>query len=268
MTNPKKINNQFGSFLKKIISDIKSSSFRNIFLWVLPIILGLILPTYLPPDTHVYIIVALMVFFLLTIAHFISKQFKRKVIKISAYVIALVFCLFIHTVIQKDSLSNVARRCGPCDNPVTLHDHFECDFTSPLGISIWSHVNFFALKDTIGVPYESLLYQDFNAQSCFLGLYIPETPLVYGVCEYLSHYCDSILAELRTSALDLGLHKPGEKTIYVKNLKFSRAVYIYHETPMETDQTDSLITLYKANDINPEFHSNDYFVSPDYHSFK
>ncbi len=218
------------------------------------------------PKPWVFIIAGGLIYYISIIGfHFIEKKkFLLKPTRIIALVTVTLIISIVYFSIRMVYPPIPPKPFNPCDNPTTLHDHFECDFGSPVGINIWKHVNFLDKNDTIGVPYESQLYQDFSAQSCFLGLYIPNTPFVYDVCEYLSHYCDSIITELKNTPLKFELSKPNEKPIPLKNLKFSGAVYIYHETSMLSDEIDSLNILFKNNHVTPQFRSNTYIIAPNY----
>ena len=119
----------------------------------------------------------------------------------------------------------------------------------------------FVSKDKEPINFEVQIYADFDAQSIFLGFYIPQSPHTYTLCEYLSKDYKNILAGLQTKQFEMESLSPGDRPVELKDLKFSGRIFVYHEYPLFASQIDQLIALYKSNNLSPQFRGVDYVLS-------
>ena len=137
----------------------------------------------------------------------------------------------------------------------TLHDFFKTDFNNLLRFTAPLK---FVLKDKEPINFEAQIYADFDAQSIFLGFYIPQSPDTYNICEFLSKNYKNILVELQTKQVAVEARSPGDRPVELKDLKFSGRVFVYHEYPLFASQIEKLTALYKSNSLSPQFRGVDY----------
>jgi len=142
--------------------------------------------------------------------------------------------------------------------PTTLHDFFKTDFNNLLKASQSLK---FVSKYKEPINFEAQIYADFDAQSIFLGFYIPQSPDTYNICEFLSKNYKNILVELQTKQVAVEARSPGDRPVELKDLKFSGRIFVYHEYPLFASQIDQLIALYKSNNLSPQFRGVDYVLS-------
>jgi hypothetical protein len=138
----------------------------------------------------------------------------------------------------------------------TLNDYFKSDFSNIFKINQprFATIQNTKNKEKITIDFESQLYCNFDAQTVFLGFYIPSSPLTYELCIFLAQEYKNILVKLQTKSLEIESSYPGDKhSTELKNLNFSGRIFIYHESPLFSSKIEKLTALYKSNNLSPQF---------------
>ncbi len=155
-----------------------------------------------------------------------------------------------------------------CDNPQTLYEHFKCpDFEK----TYQSHHRYLSLtssdtnqiKSLKSYRYFTHLYMDFEANSCFIGYYLPTSAQIVNICIALSLRTDTIVTESKNKHLKVEINSKNKKELF-----FTRQVYIYHETRLFKEDKDSIINAFKRKNLNVDFFDNDYFLNERTNSIK
>ena len=99
-------------------------------------------------------------------------------------------------------------------------------------------------------------YLDFQANSKFLGFYIPESPYAYKICEDLSDKPEIIMKALEETRVSGGYPVDFHQTP-AQDLVFSNKIYIYHEDGFSHRQIADLEQLYKSKGLLVIFRGRD-----------
>jgi hypothetical protein len=109
------------------------------------------------------------------------------------------------------------------------------------------------------------LYMDFQANSKFLGVYIPTpayTPNVedetFEICFYILYNYKHLLDISKGSEVKMKL--VGEESTKDKDLTFSGRVFIYHDSELTVDKIAELRKLYRKNNLDVQFRGSDYLI--------
>jgi hypothetical protein len=137
--------------------------------------------------------------------------------------------------------------------PTTLREFFKADFENLFKVT---QERTLKIDDDTTVVIVEQLYADFDARTCFLGFLIPSTPNTVSICRYLAEHYEDALALKNSAAVQS--HLPDEKPVELKDLQFSRRIFIYHEQPIFSSDADDLFALFKAKDLYPQFRGPDY----------
>lgn len=132
-----------------------------------------------------------------------------------------------------------------------VHESFKTDSSHTLRAS-----KSFTITGT-NKKIETQLHMDFNSGSIFISLYIPSSPKTYEICKEMINHYDTIL-EMQNDTVEVQSHLPGERPIEMKDLKFSRRVFIYHEYPIFESKLNDLISLYKSKNLQLQCRSTEY----------
>ena len=138
---------------------------------------------------------------------------------------------------------------------ITLLYLFEHDFGDRLLRSSRDEIFRFA-KNGSEIKIKSNTYFDFEAQTKFIGFYIPSDPRTFEICiNLVDHYNDVFRQDAGIAVETEGPHlQPVQKS----ELKFSGRVFIYHEYPLLADQKRRLFDLYKDHGLSIQFRGSDY----------
>lgn len=161
------------------------------------------------------------------------------------------FAYYMTTIYEPRSVTNINK---------TLEDYFKSDF--PNGFKIAINGIMTVNNDTLNT--QSQLHADFDAQSCFISYYLPKTPQTFAICCFISKNCDSLVHKLQFEEVVVESHdyyNPTDKPTELKNLQFSRRVFIYHETTLLGSEIDSLVQIFKEQNLFPQFRSIEYVLS-------
>jgi len=140
----------------------------------------------------------------------------------------------------------------PIDYRTELRKQFDTDFPNTLRHS--SDWNMTALgphgwRATI----TRTVYYDLEGRVVFVGFYIPDTPLTFEICKYLSGNWRAISDELRRE-VGIQMQMPGDVDRRdMSTFPVSGQVYIYHESDLTMRQKVSLTDMFKLGGADLEF---------------
>lgn len=178
-----------------------------------------------------------------------SKKYKART-AIFSIILILVFSWSFHKFIYPDTPNQLI----PCDNPKTLHDYFECDFVNATTLTIHRNVKFTdTLKHTqFHVKTDIQLNMDFISLTYFFKFYIYENDNILNFCSQIPNLCGQIMNDslLQIYAIP---EKNSNNIKTLRDLTFSRRVYIYHESYLAPFYTNMIDSLLRTEKINPEF---------------
>lgn len=152
---------------------------------------------------------------------------------------------------KKKSAEKPATEKQP-EKELTLLFLFENDFTNLLRSGTDAE-----FEDDKGdkISFKTKEYFDFEAQSKFIGFYIPSTPKTIHILENLPN------VYLRFSSKDKVVVESGGlglQPVNTDELKFSGRVFIYHEDPILEAKKRELYALYERHGLSPQFRGSDY----------
>ena len=110
--------------------------------------------------------------------------------------------------------------------------------------------------DGTTVLINSKAYLDFEAQTKFIGFYIPSTPLTYDICVNLADTYKTALEMSERNILEAS--KPGVQPTTNRELRFSGRVFIYHEYPILAAQKRKLFSSFESRGLSIQFRGQDY----------
>jgi hypothetical protein len=142
------------------------------------------------------------------------------------------------------------------NSPKTLHDYFLADFNNVLAVEDTRllRIN----DDPIPVQVQLRLHLDFNAKAKFVSVYVPNTKWAYIICGNMAD------GAYRTAFDALKGNKVGggmagdTRTVSESELKFTSALFIYHESVLWADQIDEIIAIARHHGLSPVLRGPDY----------
>lgn len=146
----------------------------------------------------------------------------------------------------------------PADK-LTLHDLFLHDFgdeinTDKIGGGWKLRAN--KTGTPLHVTYFVILKMDSNSK--YLQFFVPYTQDIYNVCVDLSKFYPRALQEAGRFGI-AGRGQVGDSTLNSsKQAVFTGRIFIYSEADLGSEELGKLTTLYRANDLQLQFRSNDY----------
>lgn len=134
--------------------------------------------------------------------------------------------------------------------PKTLLDLFKTDFSRNLGWTADRNI-VLTLENKESITIIAKVWYDYEAQSFFIGFYIPNTPHTYLICTHLvDNY--TIALDIKNS-IRAELWGPGTQPINSNELKFTGRIFIYHESPLYEEQRRELYAMFKSKRLTPQF---------------
>lgn len=107
------------------------------------------------------------------------------------------------------------------------------------------------------VNFTAQVYKDLEAQSMFLGIYIPASPFTFSACLGIAHDYEKILKEAENAVIIYT--RPGEHVPNTsRNLKFSGRIYIYHEQELSVREIADLVDIFKSRNLSVQFRGMSY----------
>lgn len=185
-----------------------------------------------------------------------SKKYKYRVFGgciCSILLISFLFYFLFPNAVFQRAISNM------CENPQTLYEHFKCpnpevDYESIHRFMSITSSDTNIIKNLNSYKYFTQLYLDFNANSCFIGYYLPANSNTKLICQVLASKTDTIVNELKYKRIRIQVNEKEKK-----DLIFSRQVYLYNETQLFKNETEVIKELFKQHNLNIDFRDNEYF---------
>lgn len=141
--------------------------------------------------------------------------------------------------------------------PETLHDYFDADFRNYY--DFYNPDFLIMLEGQPTYHTEVRLVFDWQSRTKFLALYLPSSPYTRLACE-VTLEGHQMIDRLLTDNIDMEAHFPGERGTELKDLQFSKRVFIYHEDPLMPSSIDDLTARYKAKGLDVKFRGVDYVL--------
>jgi len=110
-------------------------------------------------------------------------------------------------------------------------------------------------NEGLKINFKTKEYFDFEAQSKFIGFYIPSTPKTFDILLHLPETYKNLSSKDKVM-VEAGA--PGLQPVNINELKFSGRIFIYHEYPILEAQKRELYTLYEKHSLSPQFRGTDY----------
>jgi hypothetical protein len=143
---------------------------------------------------------------------------------------------------------------------LTLHDLFKRDFPTSLGFSEKRTLMFQTGNTQSSLQIECVICAEHDANSSFLSIYVPTSPITYDACAHLSDGYKLTLDGVK-SKVAVESKMPGDSDATALNeLTFSGRIFIYHVDPLRLEQLASLTQLYKSKDLSVRFRGTDYLL--------
>jgi len=105
------------------------------------------------------------------------------------------------------------------------------------------------------INFKTKEYFDFEAQSKFIGFYIPSSPNTFDILVNLPNLYQRFSSKDKVM---VEMSAPGVQPVNIRELKFSGTVFIYHEYPILEAQKRELYSLYEKHGLAPQFRGSDY----------
>ncbi|HBG61609.1 MAG TPA: hypothetical protein DDX37_07260 [Candidatus Omnitrophica bacterium] len=156
---------------------------------------------------------------------------------------------------QTVKVSEPAQRSTSDKVEITLLYLFNHDFGDRLLRSREDEV-LKSIKDGSETKIKSQIFYDFEAQTKFVGFYIPSDPATFEICiNLVDHYKDVFQQDAGIVVETEGPHlQPVQKS----ELKFSGRVFVYHEYPLLAEQKRKIFDLYNDHGLSIQFRGSDY----------
>ena len=105
-------------------------------------------------------------------------------------------------------------------------------------------------------------YIDLEAQTKFLGFYIPFSDKAYAACKLLSDFYENIMGDFDSSMEVWGRgHITDSAKTSSQELIFSKRIYIYHENDFSLQELAALESLYQSKGLSVVFRGHAYLFS-------
>ena len=137
--------------------------------------------------------------------------------------------------------------------------HFRTDFPNVLTLHKLMPLTLQSQKPPetkTNVNVEAELLIDHAAKSEFIAFYIPDTPLTFDVCDAIAQMYKVAFTIKEGIAVEGGFR--GERLTSLKELQFTKRIYIYHENPLLTEQKDKIEKLFKRKKLSLILRGSDY----------
>ncbi|MFC1524346.1 hypothetical protein ACFL6N_06105 [Thermodesulfobacteriota bacterium] len=105
------------------------------------------------------------------------------------------------------------------------------------------------------IQFKTKEYFNFEAQSKFIGFYIPSSPSTFDLLKDLPKVYQRFSSKDKVMVEGGGI---GFKPVNNTELIFSGRVFIYHEYPLLEAEKRELYALYEKDDLSPQFRGPDY----------
>ena len=105
------------------------------------------------------------------------------------------------------------------------------------------------------IIFKTKEFFDFEAQSKFIGFYIPSSPYTFDLLVNLPKVYQRFSS---TDKVMVEAGAPGLQPVNIAELKFSGRVFIYHEYPILEAQKRELYSLYEKHGLAPQFRGSEY----------
>ncbi len=135
---------------------------------------------------------------------------------------------------------------------ITLLYLFEHDFKD---LVRYGKDEIFTDNEGLKVNFKTKEYFVFEAQSKFIGFYIPSSPKTLELLKRLPEIYQDLSSK---GKLMVEISVPGMRPVNVSELKFSGRVFIYHEDLVLEVQKRELYTLYEKHGLSPQFRGSEY----------
>lgn len=167
-------------------------------------------------------------------------------------VLIWVCALFLIKSAKIESESTPKEKTPKKQEELTLLYLFENDFNKLLRSG---QTAYFLGSNGKKIDFKTKEYFDFEAQSKFIGFYIPSAPetfeVLVGLPEVYTQFSSAGKMMVESGA-------PGLQPVNTDELKFSGRIFIYHEYPILESQKRELYTLYEKHGLAPQFRGSDY----------
>lgn len=240
------------SIFHNIYNDVSKNKAFALITFILGSVLTLIIQQLV--KTLATEIITITILVILALWLFIYYTIKRHHQKLKSFVYGCILSIIV-LIISRFSIIHFAPNPDICENPQTLHDYFKCDFgqTNTYGRTRTLPItNMFNRLDTFFVKYEFKIVMDFNSLSYFFKFYIYENKHTSVFCDFIPDICEHVINNPDDQNLAI-LEPFKNKANSLRDLTFTKRVYIYHETVMPPYDIDTLKMLFKTIKYIPEF---------------
>jgi hypothetical protein len=110
-------------------------------------------------------------------------------------------------------------------------------------------------------PVEATVYMEWLGKSEFIGFYVPSSNYSFIVCGLLADKWQKIITDANSKVeIQFGVSSSMDKTS-LKELTFTRRVYLYHEDSFDLQQLAEIERVYKSQGLSVVFRGPQYLIS-------
>jgi len=148
---------------------------------------------------------------------------------------------------------------------VNLFELFKTDFSQYLSVNCNIGINVFPNNNTSMTPQKYRirfrLHSDFESLTKFLSAYLPAStyPNTFAICQIIADQPQEII-KIVSEGVKIAGSRYDDRFTELKDLRFSRRVYIYSEKYLSADKIDELRNYYKKKKLDLRFRGTNYLI--------